>query len=78
MRWWTGKNWQYNRRKAIAIMPQAGDQWAGAAELSPEVEKMMALGLASSDKQPVKLPEYLEVIAKQSSTHRAAMNALMS
>jgi hypothetical protein len=55
MRWWNGSGWQYNRRKALTFKPAKGDQWAGAAELTPEVEKMLAMGLASSDKQPVKI-----------------------
>lgn len=56
MRWWNGTNWQLNRRKAIPIDAHAGDQWAGAATLHPEVEHLLSMGLSSSDKQLVKLP----------------------
>lgn len=69
MRWWNGKNWQYNRRKAITFSPIPGDAWAGAVELHPEVEKMLSLGLASSDFQPVKLDLALRA-SKPSKVHR--------
>lgn len=57
MRWWNGKKWQLNRRKALGFVPGTGDVWAGCPELHPEVEKMLSMGLASSDKQPVQLPD---------------------
>lgn len=68
MRWWNGKNWQFNRRKALTFTPAKGDQWAGAAELHPEVEKMLSMGLASYDKQPVKIEHIVEVRTKGGAT----------
>lgn len=54
-RWWTGKGWQLNRRKSLAFHPRAGDTWAGAVELHPEVKAMIDSGAAASGFQPVKL-----------------------
>lgn len=55
MRWWNGKGWQLNRRKAIPVSTLGADEWAGAAELHPEVAQLLSHGLSYSEKQPVKL-----------------------
>ena len=78
MRWWNGKNWQLNRRKALLIAAVPGDQWAGSPELHPEVEKLLSSGLSSSDRQPVKLSELMQASPKASHTALKTMARVSS
>jgi len=75
MRWFNGRNWQLNRRKSIAVSVKPTDMWAGSVQLHPEVEKMISHGLASTDKQVIKIADYIESLpskTRKASTAAAA------
>lgn len=47
-RYWTGAEWQYNRRKKgtpAGFGSRPGDMWAGAAEIHPRVPIEIAMAL---------------------------------
>lgn len=79
-RWWTGSEWQYNRRKKgtpAGFGSRPGDMWAGAVELHPKAESEMRAYKDLGGASALRLNALaLETVATRGRRWRGAVHAV--